>query len=434
VTAAVLGAAALLLGGAFAGLARLGDLAERVWTFEALFVVASLGYAMAVVWVLRRPPTGWRALGAIGAASVVFRLLLLPTPPTLSTDVYRYLWDGRLQVAGVSPYALQPDAPALAAHRDAVIYPHLNHRSWRTVYPPGAQLIFAAMARLAPASVFAFKVMIVAADLATVACLVAWLGALGRPRAWALVYAWHPLVVVELAGAGHLDAIALLASVAALWAATRGREGWAGAALGLGALVKLYPLLLLPAVWRRRPLRVLAAALAVVAAGYLVYARDGAAVIGTLPRFLAEEEFNATLRVSLEWLAGPFGEPGRLAARAAPLLTLAVVATAVGWVGREVPPGRRAFWLVAGYLVATPSLFPWYALWLVPILAVAPRWPWLWLTCSVALAYLVFAEPVWRIPGWVRVAEFGPVVLGLAWPRHQRTVDPHAIISMEVSV
>jgi len=138
--------------------------------------------------------------------------------------------------------------------------------------------------------------------------------------------------------------------------------------------------------------------------------------------------------MGLEWLAGPFGEPGRLLARALPLLALAGLATAVGWAGREVPPARRAFWLVAGYLVATPSLFPWYALWLVPILAVAPRWPWLWLTGAVALAYLVFAEPVWRIPGWVRVAEFGPVVLGLAWPRRSRAAGPGAIIPMEVSV
>jgi len=433
VTAGVLGGAALVLAAAFAGLAILGDLAERARSFVSLFAVAGVGYALAATWVVRRPPTGRTALAAILGAAVVFRLVLLPTPPSLSTDVYRYLWDGRLQVQGVSPYRLPPDAPALTAYRDAVVYPRLNHRSWRTVYPPGAQLVFQAMARLAPASVLAFKALIVAVDLATLCCLAGWLGALGRPRAWVLLYAWHPLVIVELAGTGHLDAVVLLTSVLALWAATRGREGWAGAWVGLGTLVKLYPLLLLPAVWQRRPGRALVACLAVVGAGYAVYAREGSAVLGSLPRFLAEEEFNGTLRVALEWLGAPFGEPGRLAVRAAPLIALAGLAAAVGWAGRAVPPARRAFWLVAAYLVATPSLFPWYALWLVPILAVAPRWPWLWLTGAVALTYLIFAEPVWHIPGWVRLAEFGPLALGLAWPWWPRRLSPPGVASLEVS-
>ena len=432
-TAGVLGGTALVLAGAFTGLAILGDLAARARSFVSLFAVAGGAYALAATWVVRRPPTSRTALAAIIGAAVVFRLVLLPTPPSLSTDVYRYLWDGRLQAAGVSPYAFPPDAPALAAYRDTVVYPRLNHRAWRTVYPPGAQLIFATMARLAPASVLAFKALIVAADLATLLCLVGWLGALGQPRAWVLLYAWHPLVVVELAGTGHLDAVVLLTSVLALWAATRGREGWAGAWVGLGTLVKLYPLLLLPAVWQRRPGRALVACLAVVGAGYAVYAREGWAVLGSLPRFLAEEEFNGTLRVALEWLAGPFGEPGRLAVRAAPLIALAGLAAAVGWAGRPVPPARRAFWLVAAYLVATPSLFPWYALWLVPILAVAPRWPWLWLTGAVALTYLIFAEPVWHIPGWVRLAEFGPLALGVAWAGRLRVRSPRGVASLEVS-
>src|SRR5438046_8336342 len=108
--------------------------------------------------------------------------------------------DSRLQVEGVSPFRLPPDAPALTAYRDGVVYPRLNHRSWRTVYPPGAQLVFQAMARLAPASVLAFKALIVAVDLATLCCLAGWLGALARPRAWVLLYASNPLVIVELPG------------------------------------------------------------------------------------------------------------------------------------------------------------------------------------------------------------------------------------------
>ena len=121
------------------------------------------------------------------------------------------------------------------------------------------------------------------------------------------------------------------------------------------------------------------------------------------------------------------GPAGLQTARIAPLALLAVGAVAVGVFGRTVPVWHRALWLVGGYLVAVPNLFPWYALWIVPLLAVAPTWPWLYLTSAVALAYLVFAEPVWRVPAWVTAVEFGPVALGLAWAVWPRPTGSAAV-------
>jgi hypothetical protein len=412
VGAVILAGAATALALAFGAMAGLGDLYVAVRRFTLLFGLASLAYALAVAWVVWRPPVGRAAVGGVLLAAVAFRLILLPTEPRLSTDLYRYLWDGRLAAAGVSPYQEAPSAPALEPFRDATVYPWLNHVDWRTVYPPGAQLLFAGVAHLAPSSVLAMKLLILGFDLATMVMLVGWLRALGRPPVWLLVYAWHPLVVVELTGNGHLDAVALAATVAALWAAARGREAWAAALLGAGALVKLYPLLLLPAVWRR-PGRAVAGALVVVGAGYALYAREGWAVLGSLARYVAEEEFAAGVRAALDVLLGPLGSPGRLLARLLPLAGLAGLALAVGrW---DAAPDRRARWLVGGYLLAAPSLFPWYALWMVPLLAVAPTWPWLYFSCAIALGYLSVAEPVWHMPAWVIAAQWLPLALGLAW-------------------
>lgn len=417
----LLAAAALLLL-AFAGMAGLGDLAAHPRPFIALFVLASGGYAAAVTGVVRRPPPGPGHVALILAAGVAFRLLLWPVPPSLSTDAYRYLWDGWLTVSGVSPYAHAPTAPALAPFRDTVVFANLNHPDWLTIYPPGAQLLFAAVAWLAPRDVLAWKAVVLAFDALTAVLLLGWLRARGRPPAWVLLYAWHPLVVVELAGSGHLDAVALATSTAALWAAARGRTAWAGALLGVGTLVKLYPALLLAAVAGRRPWRAGTAAAGVVAAGYVLYRAEGWAVLGSVGRYLTDEEFNGTLRSLLEPLLAPLGPGGAAAARVLPLAGLAGLALALacrpGW-----PAERRALALIGGYLLTTPSLFPWYALWIVPILALAPAWPWLYLSCAVALTYLVFAEPVWRIPGWVRAVEFAPLVLGLgvaAWRAGRR--------------
>ncbi|HSF03111.1 MAG TPA: glycosyltransferase family 87 protein [Solirubrobacterales bacterium] len=321
-----------VLAATFGGMIWLGDLFYAAGSFVVLFALASAAYAVAVGWVLRRPVVSRRALGGILGAALLFRLLLLPSAPTLSTDLYRYLWNGRLAVAGVSPYRHPASAPEVAGFRDAVVYPRLNHVDWRTIYPPGGQLMFAALARFWPSSVLGMKLVMLAADLLTIGLTLGWLGALGRPAAWVLMYAWHPLVVVELAGSGHLDALVLATTVGALWAAARGRLVAAGALVGLGALVKVYPLLLLPAIWGEQKARVLAAGLGVVATGYALYWREGVAVFGSLGRYVAEEEFNGTVRAMLELVLAPLGLGGLVAARLIPLLGLAGLAPACWWV------------------------------------------------------------------------------------------------------
>jgi hypothetical protein len=411
VTATILVSAAAAMTAAFGGMAWVGDLYRRPYAFVALFGLASAAYALAGLQVVRRPPRGRWALATIVLAAVLFRLVLWSTTPSLSTDIYRYLWDGRLAVAGVSPYRYPADAPELARFRDSMIYPGLNHPDWRTIYPPGAQLIFRGLAHVAPSDVWVAKGVLVLADLLALALLIGWLGALGQPPAWALLYAWHPLVVVEVAGSGHLDSVAVAASVGALWAATRARPGWAGALVGLAALVKLYPLLLLPAAGPRPGWRAPAAAVAVMGAGYALYAGEGWAVLGSLPRYVAEERFNGGLRALLEVGLAPLGDAGGLAARLAPLAALAVLALAVGASAWPVP--QRALWLAGGYLLATPNLFPWYVLWVVPIAAALAAWPWLGLACGVGLAYLAFAEPSGRVPPWVVALEFAPLAAGL---------------------
>jgi alpha-1,6-mannosyltransferase len=412
------------LAAAFGGMLRLGHLHDAAGSFVVLFALASVVYAVAVVCVLRRPPVEGRALLGILGAGLFFRLLLLPSAPTLSTDLYRYLWDGRLAVAGVSPYSYPANAPEVAAFRDELLYPRLNHVGWRTIYPPGAQLVFAALARIRPSSVISMKLVILAADLLTIGLLLGWLRALGRPATWVLVYAWHPLVIVEFAGSGHLDALVLAATIGALWAAMRGRLLVAGALVGVGALVKLYPLLLLPAIWGRQRVRVLAVGLGVVGVGYALYWREGTEVLGSLGRYVAEEEFNGTVRAMLEFGLAPLGAVGLKAARLLPLLGLAGLALAVGW--GTAPAERRARWLVGGYLLTTPNLFPWYALWMVPLQAAAPAWPWLYLTCAVALTYL--SLPIWHIPAWVIAVQWVPFALGLAWAVRPRDTAPSDVL------
>lgn len=402
---AILLGASLGLVGASLALARVANLAEAPRTFLALYGAAFACYG-AGLWALAHL-RGRLVLCTVLVVAVLCRLALLVAPPTLSTDAYRYVWDARVASAGISPYARAPSAPELAALRDDRIYRHLNHPTWQTIYPPGAQLFFRVVYAFAPDSVLAMKMAMGLSELATLTVLVSLLGAVGVPLAMVAVYAWNPLVLVEVWGSGHLDALAVLAVVAAVRLAIGGRRHAAAVLLGLGTLVKLYPAVLLPLLLIGAELTPLATFALVVLAGYAPFSPLGLGALGSLPQYVTMEFFNPGLvRTLID----------------SPRITMLALG---GWVviasllTRGAPLVDRAIMIVGGIIVLSPNIFPWYVLWLVPFLAVRPSAAWIGFTGTVACAYTFFLGQPWAIPAWARVVEFLPLVVGAGWALKQ---------------
>src|SRR5207249_10752090 len=99
---------------------------------------------------LRSRPDARLLLGLVLAFALLFRLSLLGSPVVLSSDVYRYLWDGRVQWAGISPHRYPPTDAELVPLRDETIHPRINRPTKPTVYPPGAHAAFAPAALVSP--------------------------------------------------------------------------------------------------------------------------------------------------------------------------------------------------------------------------------------------------------------------------------------------
>jgi hypothetical protein len=387
-------------------LARVENLVEAPRTFLGLFGAAFACYGMAL-WALA-PLRGRGAVPIVLTVALLARLALLWAPPTLSTDAYRYVWDARVASAGISPYAAAPAASELAHLRDGTIYPRLNHPTWRTIYPPGAQIFFRVVYALAPDSVLAMKMALGVAELATLGVLASLLRALGVPLVGLAVYAWNPLVLVEVWGTGHLDALAMLAAVAAVRLAIVGRASAAAALLALGALVKLYPAALLPLVLHRGAGGPLVTFALVVLGGYVPFARLGADVLGSLPQYLSSELFNpGLLRTLID----------------VPALSIVALAAWILYAGLGRTAGPlvdRIVVLIGGYILLSPNVFPWYVLWLVPFLAIRPSVPWIAFTGTVTLAYAFFLHEPWSIPAWARAAELTPLAVGAGWALRRR--------------
>jgi hypothetical protein len=391
----------------------------------------------AALWVARTPTVAGaedrRALLWVLLLGVLFRVVLIPGVPDLSSDFYRYLWDGRVFHAGANPYAFPPVAAALEPLRYDDLHTHLNRPYALGYYPPLAQWVFRAVAALRP-DVVGLKLAFIGFEAAGIAALLLLLRGAGRPLSQSLVYLWNPLIVIELARGGHSDALMLPFLLLAIHFRRKDRMTLAGIALGLAALARLYPIVLLAALTRRtRPgergilgfeARLPIACVLTVVLGYLPFAGIPGGPFGHAPAYVGSdwEEFNAGIRIGLRhvlaWVVSE-EDPWFYAVLSGRILIacfLALCARVLVTREEEDASLGRTIAILGGWLLlATPSLEPWYAWGLVALSAVTLSPGWIWFSGAVGLSYLKFVVAESLVPTWVLYVEFVPTLALLSW-------------------
>jgi Glycosyl transferase family 2 len=383
----------------------------------------------------------WRGLGLrrLGLVlmlvfAVAFRAAAFePTAtPPLSTDVHRYAWDARVQAAGINPYRYAPTDRRLVHLRDDEVWPRVNLKSWRTVYPPGAEAGFLAARGVFGSGLRSSTWLLLLAEAGTVALLLLVLRRQGAPPERAALYAWHPLAVSEIAANGHVDGLAVLglAGVLAAWQAQR--FALAGAALAFAALVKLGPALLFPALARRGGRRFLLTGAAVGAIAYLPYASIGAGVVGSIERYVDRQDNGGSL-----WplLSDRLSEPKTQAVLAL-VLALVVMVVALREHTALEQVARSGLLVLGSLLLVLAYVQPWHALWLLPFFALTVAPGWLWLTGTLPLVYLYGLEG--ELPEWVRPVVYGPlalwVLVKVVAARRTSTTAPALVVQPRVAV
>lgn len=254
-----------------AGVLYLGFGVDRM-DFTSLFssfLVAFGGYLLLV----RKPDE--RDLKLLVGLGIALRLALVFAFPLLSDDVYRFIWDGNLVIAGENPFAQLP-AYYLEA-RNAVpgltqeLFDKLNSPEYYTIYPPIAQGVFTLAAWLSPDSWYGaavvMKLFLFACEIGSL--WVMWqlfrarpqvqergkeqggAGQTNNPRTRLLFYWLNPLILVEIMGNLHFEGAMVFFLLLAYYL-LQGRK-WVAAAAAMAASVasKLLPLMLLPLLIRR---------------------------------------------------------------------------------------------------------------------------------------------------------------------------------------
>jgi alpha-1,6-mannosyltransferase len=327
-----------------------------------------------------------RALISIVIVGFLMRLLVVVAPPA-SEDIYRYIWDGRVQAAGVNPFRYLPVDPALQSLRDEKIYPMIHRANYApTIYPPMAQIVYFAATRISETVTF-MKVVVVAFEGLAVWAILQLLQSRGLPSSRLMLYLWHPLPLWSFAGDGHIDAAAIAFLLLAFIAADRRSPLLAGVALASGVLVKYFPIVAGPALYKRWDWRLPTAFLATIAILYLPYLGVGWKVFGFLGGYVAEEGFSDGRGIFLWQLLSSVahlrGDALAFYLPAAIVVMIAVVLVLMLRSPTERADLAAATWLGVTFLVLFSPHYPWYFAWLIPFLCFYPVVGVGYLTCAV---------------------------------------------------
>ena len=466
----LLGGAAIV-SAAYVGVLSVGDLDHHRVLLAAGVLTLWVICLASTAWATRDRAQLRRPIITVAMLALAVQLPGLFTPPRSSSDAWRYVWDGRVQLSGTSPYRYVPLDDRLAQLRDPILFPGLsadqssgvttaplptdrsgllrrahddsrtkiNRPQVPTIYPPIAQLWFAAVAAVTPWSVGTLGIQLGSGLLAiaVAAALAAWLARRGRNPREALWWAWCPTVILEAGNGGHVDVLGaalVLGAVAAL-STLRGRAAstWvAGLLLGGAAAVKLTPLILVPAFMPMRHMRIASngndrsgirrswqvplAAIGTLVASYTPHVLiAGALVLGYLPGYLSEE--GGVNRAVLLRLVVP-----------EPLLTpsmLVVMGAVAIWALRTTrlhSPQHAALVLFGSLLLVTTPSYPWYSVPLVALAVLSRRLEWLAVSIAGYVAYAGARVPPVSAVGY---AVAGAVVISVAcWRRRQTRSSP----------
>jgi hypothetical protein len=392
---------------------------------QLVLVTSALWLLFGLAWWLLRRVNGRAVVVLILAGSALIGAAAMLGPPNTSTDSARYAWDGIVQNNGISPYAYTPADDRLDSLRPDWLFPAaetstagtdvcvgeriarahktpsgdllcsaLNRTAVPTIYPPASEIFFAGVRFLTGPGPGYWPLQLAGLllSLGTTVMLLAGMRRRGLDLHTAALWAWCPLVATEAITNSHVDMLGVIFVVAAVFLVSSKKVWRGGIMLGVAIGTKLIPVLAAPALLRRGGWRMVTASVLTFALLYVPYVlATGIGVLGYLPGYLSEEGYEDGSRFALVSLIAP----GASAVLVAGLI-LAVVAVLViiktdqnrPWVGQLVMIG-------ATLLVLSPR-YPWYALLLLPFVALSGRWEWLLVPMALTLRLLVPSVPLTR--------------------------------------
>ncbi len=413
---------------------------SRTQTIALYLVFAGLFAAYA--WLLQFDLTAVQ-LRYVLIAAIVFRCIFLPALPHLSDDYFRFIWDGRLSAQGINPFNVLPlhfvqTQQSLHTGVSSSIYAGLNSKSYYTIYPPVMQGIFWFGAKIfphsIPGSIVVMRLFILLSELGTILLLRRLLIYWGKSEKLTLLYAWNPLVIAELTGNLHFEAVMIFFLLLSVYLLIRGNESLSALAFGLALSVKLLPLMFLPALVRRIGWKktIPYGIISIGITGLLflpfmdtVFLQHIGSSVGL---YFSKFEFNASLFYLIRWLGTQIIGYDIIYA-AGPALGVCML-YGMGWYLRKErkPDGQNIFrswmWIWLIYLACSTIVHPWYVTPLVVFAVFSGyRFPIFW-SGAIVLTYFTYRQMPYRESLGLVTLEYTVVFAVMVWELFYKRIQP----------
>lgn len=407
------------------------------WADQSSFAIIApcFGVGFLAYFIILASPnhlTSWRFWLLVG---ILLRVILLFGMPTLSDDIYRFIWDGRLWLVGEHPFAQLPQAYMEQKQQlpgiDQALFGQLNSPAYFTIYPPFAQGTFVVACALFFGNLFGatliLKLILLACEIGSLLLIPKILSSLNLPKYNVLIYALNPLVIVEVVGNLHYEGAMVFFFLCGMYALIKQKYTQSAIYYALSILSKLLTILFLPFLWSRlgwrKSIPYYIAVLFLVLLCFLPLYNE-AFVNGfgsSIDLYFRKFEFNASVFYILRWL-GYQSLGYNIIQTIGPKLGLIAVATIALWGLLDKKTDwtsffQRALFGFCLYLFLATTVHPWYTI--LPIICCVftnYRFPIIW-SALATLTYINYSYPVYTENLWVVALEYSVVWiwLGFEW-------------------
>jgi len=339
-------------------------------------------------------------LGFIIAVGLVSRIILIPSQPVLEDDYYRYMWDGAVTAHGFNPYLYSPEAAMNftdgdipeelhhLANESGEIVKNINHPRIRTIYPLLSQIVFATSYFISPWEFWAWKVLLLLFDIALLLILFRTLKELKLSVLFIVFYWLNPIVLHEFFNGAHMDLLALLFVSISLYLSIKNKTLFAVVTLAIATGFKLWPVVLLPLLLRNflqdrklllKFIGVFAGIVIILFIPVLLSKLDD--TLGFL-KYAGKWINNAAVYSIFQWIVQETISLFQLSISCLSCINrwgiIIIYLVIIAIILRKTQENKLVFFYKALLIVAvlyliSPTQFPWYYTWMVPLLAIRPK-------------------------------------------------------------
>ncbi len=348
--------------------------------------------------------------------SILFRIILLPSPPSLSDDIYRYLWDGRVQSHGINPYKYPPNSDKLAFLKDEYA-DKVNEPTRPTIYPPLAQIVSLAGVNISYTVTF-MKLIYVIFDILLIFVIYKILLFRGDNILKVIIYAWNPVAVIEFASNGHNDSMAIFFLFLSFYLAMKDRPFLSVSSLSFSVLSKYTPMILLPFYYKKIDKRAILLFPLIIIVLFWPYRNGIEELLGGIKIYSHLQKFNDSIfyilhSIFLHYLKDYYN-PWHLAMIDSKMVIVVILISVFMYLFIKNKELEWSAYIIIGlFIILSFQVQPWYLMWILPFVCIYRGRAWIVLTSLIPLSYYTYVkfyspEKIWHESLIIKSIEYFP--------------------------